>query len=37
MEELLRRTRDIAPAPGRQPVLAAYPASGFSALPVQIR
>jgi len=37
MEELLRRTRDIASAPGRQPVLAVYPASGFSALPVQIR
>jgi len=34
MEELLKATRRIAPAPGRQPVLAVYPAGGFSALPL---
>ena len=36
MEELLKGTSEIAPAPGRQPVLAIYPASGFSALPLLI-
>ncbi|MGP2490513.1 cytochrome P450 [Mesorhizobium sp. PUT5] len=36
MEELLKGTSEIAPAPGRQPVLAIYPASGFSALPLRI-
>ncbi|MHA6645335.1 cytochrome P450 [Mesorhizobium sp. A623] len=36
MEELLKQTRKITPAPGRQPVLAIYPASGFSTLPMQI-
>ncbi len=36
MEELLRATRWIDPAPGRQPTLAVYPASGFSALPLRL-
>ncbi len=36
MEELLKRTLSLTPAPGRQPTLAVYPASGFSALPMQI-
>lgn len=36
MEELLKQTRKITPAPGRQPVLAIYPASGFSTLPMRI-
>ncbi|UDL90771.1 cytochrome P450 [Mesorhizobium sp. PAMC28654] len=36
MEELLRATQQIALVPGRQPVIASYPASGFSMLPVQI-
>ena len=35
-EELLKRTRGLAPAPGRQPTLAVYPASGFAALPMLI-
>lgn len=37
MEELLKGTSEIAPAPGRQPVLAIYPAGGFSELPLLIR
>jgi cytochrome P450 len=36
MEELLKRTRRIALAPGQKPVIAVYPASGFSALPMII-
>jgi hypothetical protein len=36
MKELLKGTSEIAPAPDRQPVLAIYPASGFSALPLRI-
>ncbi|MBN8955161.1 MAG: cytochrome P450 [Rhizobiales bacterium] len=32
MEELLKSTRRINTAPGRQPTIAIYPASGFSAL-----
>jgi cytochrome P450 len=36
MEELLKGTNEIAPVPGRQPVLAMYPASGFSTLPLRI-
>ena len=36
MEELLKDTNKIAPAPGRRPTLAIYPASGFSALPVVV-
>ena len=34
MEELLKDTSEIAPAPGCQPAIAIYPASGFSALPL---
>jgi len=36
MEELLKRTDQIALAPGRQPTIAVYPASGFSGLPMLI-
>ena len=36
MEELLARTVRIGLVPGRQPVKAAYPAGGFSVLPLQI-
>lgn len=36
VEELLNRTRWIALAPGRQPITAVYPASGFAALPMQL-
>lgn len=36
VEELLKRTRWIALAPGRQPITAVYPASGFAALPMQL-
>lgn len=36
MEELLAGTRAIAPMPGRAPVRASYPASGFSSLPLWI-
>jgi cytochrome P450 len=36
MEEVLRSTRDMALVPGRPPVFAVYPASGFSTLPVKI-
>lgn len=34
MEELLKDTSEIAPAPGCQPAIAIYPASGFSTLPL---
>lgn len=34
MEEMLKSTRWIDTVPGRQPTLAVYPASGFSALPL---
>lgn len=34
MEELLLSTHEIALVPGHQPVLAVYPAGGFSALPM---
>jgi hypothetical protein len=37
MEELLRRTSHITLAPESQPTRAAYPASGFSSLPLRIR
>jgi len=37
MRELLNRTDHIDLAPGRVPVMAAYPASGFSSLPLWIR
>ena len=37
MEELLARTSQIALVPGKEPVKAVYPASGFSALPLSIR
>lgn len=36
MEELLKQTRQIALMPGRQPAVALYPASGFSALPMWV-
>lgn len=36
LEELLGRTRDLVLPPGRAPERAVYPASGFSALPMQI-
>ncbi len=36
MEELLKSTNRIALAPGCQPTIALYPASGFSELPVQL-
>ncbi len=36
MEELLART-EIAPAPGRQPIEALYPSSGFASCPLQVR
>ncbi|AZO23589.1 cytochrome P450 [Mesorhizobium sp. M1E.F.Ca.ET.045.02.1.1] len=36
MEELLKRTRDVALVPGPQPTIAIYPASGFSCLPMLI-
>lgn len=37
MEELLERCAQIEPAPGKPPVNAVYPASGFSVLPMTIR
>lgn len=37
MEELLGRTARIEPAPGKSPVNAVYPASGFASLPLSIR
>lgn len=36
MEELLKRTDRIDLVPGKDPVMAAYPASGFSTLPLHI-
>lgn len=36
MEALLANTRVIAPVPGKTPVRATYPASGFSSLPLRI-
>jgi cytochrome P450 len=36
MEELLSRTSEIATAPEKAPTLAAYPASGFAALPLRM-
>lgn len=36
MEELLKQTREIALASGRQPSIAVYPAAGFSALPMLV-
>lgn len=35
-EELLKHTRAITMAPGKKPVMAPYPASGFASLPVCI-
>ncbi len=37
MEELLERTSGIQPVPDKSPTNAVYPASGFAALPLQIR
>lgn len=37
MEELLQHTRQIALAPGQEPVRAVYPGSGFSVLPLHIK
>lgn len=37
MEELLKRTAQIDLEPGKEPVMAAYPASGFSTLVLRIR
>lgn len=36
VEELLRSTRGISTVPGKKPVNAVYPASGFSSLPLWI-
>ena len=36
MEELLKRTRRISLALGRQPTTAIYPATGFSSLPLEL-
>lgn len=36
MQALLAGTRRIAPAPGKTPVRAQYPASGFSSLPLRV-
>ena len=36
IEELLARTRQIALVPGKPPVRAVYPASGFSSLPLWV-
>lgn len=36
VEELLRRVRNIATVPGKEPVNAVYPAGGFSSLPLWI-
>ena len=36
MEELLKCTDHIELVPGKDPVMAAYPASGFSTLPLRI-
>lgn len=35
-EELLRRVRRFAPVPGKEPVNATYPSSGFTSLPLWI-
>jgi cytochrome P450 len=37
MEVLLGHTKEILPVPGKAPILAAYPASGFAVLPLQVR
>lgn len=37
MEELLEHTNHIELVPGSKPIMAAYPASGFSSLPLAIR
>lgn len=37
VEELLERTAALEPVPGKPPVNAVYPASGFSVLPMMIR
>lgn len=37
IEELLRHTRKIAPVPGKPPVRAMYPGSGFASLPLWIQ
>lgn len=37
MEELLRRTSELALVPEKAPTLAVYPASGFAVLPLQFR
>ncbi|WP_211489898.1 cytochrome P450 [Georgenia thermotolerans] len=36
LEELLAGTTDLAPVPGKEPVRAAYPGSGFSWLPLRV-
>ena len=36
MEELLKRTDHFGLVPGKNPLMAAYPASGFSTLPLRI-
>lgn len=36
MEELLKRTDRIDLVPGKEPVMATYPASGFSTLPLRV-
>ena len=36
MEELLRCSRSISAVPEKTPLLARFPASGFSTLPLQI-
>ena len=36
LEELLAGTTDVAPAPGKEPVRAAYPGSGYSWLPLRV-
>lgn len=37
LEELLAHTREITNAPGKSPILAVYPASGFATLPLRVR
>jgi hypothetical protein len=36
-EEVLGRAARIEPAPGKSPVIAVYPESGFASLPLSIR
>ncbi len=36
VEELLAGTREITPVPGKAPLKAVYPASGFTALPLRL-